>query len=1154
MTQHDPSDDTSLPVQILERIDSVCRDFERAWRSGDHPRIEDYLAAAAGVERRELLQQLLLLDLDYRQETDDLPDQEEYHARFPQDGQLINDVFEGRSTDAEPPDPTLPSPTINVKIRETLPCRFGEYELLEEIAHGGMGVVYKARQLSLNRIVAVKMILKGQLARDLDVKRFHVEAEAAAKLDHPNIVPIYEVGEHHKQHFFSMAYIAGCGLDKMIRTNPLPGKVAAAYMKKVAEAIHHAHEQGVVHRDLKPSNILIDNNDEPRITDFGLAKRVDTDSDLTISGQTLGTPSYMPPEQVWGDQSQVGPQSDVYALGAVLYCLITGRPPFVADSTAATLLQVTEEEVVAPRRLNPSIDRDLETISLKCLEKVGARRYATCGDLAMELGRYLDGKPLLARPASRSAKTWRWCKRNPSVAALSAAVVFSLLAGVGISSYFAFVAAGQAHEAELRRAQADAERVAAERSRLVAQRQMHRAQMRAYEVSMISASNGLQAGNTRLTRRLLERHIPTDGAVDFRGFEWYYLHDKCDQSTHTLLPESEAIITCLAFSEDGRFLAAGGATDGKYQVGFFKTWDTSTWRRRVSVTDYIGSVSAMAFSESNSRLALGWGGTPLSLAPIRPGAISIWQVDRAAAPLTLPYRGPPVHGLAFMQGDRLVAVNAGRPHTTMPGELTVWDIETRQRVRQIAPLDRGMNRMVLSRRQQSIATFFGATIQLFSVSGERLGEVKSEAAIGDIAFTGSEDKLVSVGLAGIEAWDASTLERVRHIPAKECDSYFDCVASADSQQTMIVGGTLRDGIGASLEYWDIEKGERVEELKGHNAPVRSLAFSAAEKWLASAGQDGSLKIWRYPAPLNGSELRGKDVSLWSCLFSKEGTSVVTVDDAGEISAWSLDGKVCKVITKLDAGVVGSANMQRRPGTDTVVVASRNNTVVLCDLDDGSIQELGTTPAEPFSCAFSNDGSLVAVSGGMREGFWRIWRIKDRRVIAEKLDHVTTVYEIAFAPNGRAFASAHGDHNIRLWRIGETTPYGELLRNGRGFARSLCFSADSSRVYAGTFEGDLLVLDADSGDLLSINHAHGKTIMNIARSPDGRRLITSSSDGKISIWNAETLQELISIEADSPRVARLSPDGCALVATLFDQQNRQFMARIWDPHRVRSVSR
>jgi tRNA A-37 threonylcarbamoyl transferase component Bud32/tetratricopeptide (TPR) repeat protein len=313
-----------------------------------------------------------------------------------------------------------------------LPRRFGGYELLEEIARGGMGVVYKARQDKPARIVALKMILAGQLASQSDIDRFFAEAQAAAALDHPNIVPIFEVSEHEGQHYFTMGFVAGESLAERLARNPIPARDAATVIRDVALAAQYAHDNGVIHRDLKPANIMLDESGRVRVTDFGLAKRQTVSSDLTCTGQLLGTPSFMSPEQVVGDSEKVGPPADVYALGSTLYALLSGRPPFQAASTIDTLKQVVEREPVSPREFDAAIPRDLETIVLKCLEKAPARRYSSARELADDLDRFLSDRPIVARRASSAERVVRWCRRNSLVTALIGTAAASLVTALTI--------------------------------------------------------------------------------------------------------------------------------------------------------------------------------------------------------------------------------------------------------------------------------------------------------------------------------------------------------------------------------------------------------------------------------------------------------------------------------------------------------------------------------------------------------------------------------------------------------------------------------------------------------------------------------------------------------------------------------------------------
>jgi serine/threonine protein kinase len=370
--------------------------------------------------------------------------------------------------------------------------------LLEEIARGGMGIIYKARQKSLGRIVAVKMLLFGdQSGKDL-AQRFRAEAAVAASLQHPNIVAMHEVSAHEGQPFFAMDFIEGQSLAKLSAECEVRNaewlRRAARYVKIVAEAIDYAHERGILHRDLKPSNVLIDPFDQPRVTDFGLAKRLHHDSELTLSGQVLGSPNYMPPEQAAAKRGLVGRRSDVYSLGAILYHLLTGRPPFVGETLTDTLQDVVNQEPVSPRLLNPSVPRDLETLCLKCLEKEPARRYQTAQALAGDLDRFLQGKPIQARPVGHAEKLWRWCRRKPVVAGLGAVAVLSLLAVAATSTVSTI-------------------RIAQEQRTL-------RQNLYASEVNVVQ--HALEDGNYGLARRTLDGHRPAPGQEDLRGFEWRY--------------------------------------------------------------------------------------------------------------------------------------------------------------------------------------------------------------------------------------------------------------------------------------------------------------------------------------------------------------------------------------------------------------------------------------------------------------------------------------------------------------------------------------------------------------------------------------------------------------------------------------------------------
>jgi serine/threonine-protein kinase len=447
-----------LPVERL--VEALREDQARRWQAGQRVPAEDYLRQYPSVRAStEAAVDLIYAEFLLRERLGDRPDTGEYLRRFPEYADVLGPQLElhravaaGPSSNASAA-PEAPAEEATLvggpSVAGAIPWpSVPGYEILGELGRGGMGVVYQARQVALNRLVALKMILAGNQAGPADRARFCAEAEAVARLQHPNIVQIYEVGEHHGIPYFSLEYCNGGTLAAHLAGTPLPPRQAADLVQTLTRAMHVAHQHGIIHRDLKPANVLLVSGGvvsgkwsqstthhspltthQLKITDFGLAKKLDATEAQTASGAIVGTPSYMAPEQAGGQRHQIGPATDVYALGAILYECLTGRPPFKAATPLETVLQVVGEEPVPPARLQPSLSRDLDTICLKCLEKVPVHRYPSALALADDLRRFLEGKPIKARPVGAIEKIAKWVKRKPASAALWAVSVAAILAG-----------------------------------------------------------------------------------------------------------------------------------------------------------------------------------------------------------------------------------------------------------------------------------------------------------------------------------------------------------------------------------------------------------------------------------------------------------------------------------------------------------------------------------------------------------------------------------------------------------------------------------------------------------------------------------------------------------------------------------------------------
>ena len=479
------------------------------------------------------------------------------------------------------------------------------YEILAELGRGGMGVVYKARHIELNRLVALKMVLAGVHVGPRELARFRSEAAAVAALQHPNIVQVYEVGEQDGRPYFALEFVDGGSLAQRLTGAPLPPRWSAQLLEQLARTIHFAHQRGIVHRDLKPANILLASRESrvespepvfglstldsglstPKITDFGLAKQIQTGAALTQSGTVLGTPSYMAPEQALGKNREVGPAADIYALGAILYEMLTGRPPFRAETSLDTMLQVASEEPVPLSRLQPKLPRDLQTICLKCLHKEPWNRYPTAEALADDLNRFLIGEPIQARPVGTPERLVKWARRRPSLAALILLALSSAIAGFALMCR-------EWNEEKNRREKLQA-----------AQEEKDQALARA-EASLYFHRIALAEREFLANHLVRARHLLQECPPDLRRWEWRYLNRLCLSDLLTLRGHDNSVY-CLTFSPDGRYLASASLDQT------VKVWDAVTGKM-------VGSRKEGLPRDRSGVLAFGSNRPPALLRPRQP--------------------------------------------------------------------------------------------------------------------------------------------------------------------------------------------------------------------------------------------------------------------------------------------------------------------------------------------------------------------------------------------------------------------------------------------------------------------------------------------------------------------------------------------------------
>ncbi len=1037
--------------------------------------------------------------------------------------------------------------------------QFGDYELIAEIARGGMGIVYRARQRSLNRIVAVKVILAGQLATPESVRRFQLEAEAAARLDHPGIVPIYEIGDVETQHFYSMKLIDGvslaeCRSDFSLDSTTTPAAIRrqelriSGLLASVARALEYAHQHGVLHRDLKPSNILMDRESLPHLTDFGLAKLTGgNDCSLTLTQAVLGTPGYMAPEQAAG-RSDVTTRSDIYGIGAILYELLTGRPPFVGANAVETLWMAVHDEPVPPRKLNPTVNRDLETIALRCLEKNPQNRYSTAAEVADEFQRFLRREPIRARPISSVEQFTRWCQRNRRTAVLAGSLLGLLVIGSVMVSW---------------------QWVRAERANI-------RLTENVADLKWTTISNMIDTGQSSRGLAIvasLIRKDPRDWKAAMFGLSLVEQRRFPVPAAPAIRHPEGAELTVARLSPDGSRIATA-SFDGTARI-----WDAGTSRQLGPPLQHASTVNEIEFSRNGKLLVTASADMTVSLWDALTGQLILPKIKQDAE----------VDSASFSDDNRYILVRTQKMATVYDLRGTkVWDSKPDEgRLISVRFFRNGQSVFLVRQTEQQ------STIQVHDTETGYLRNVFNIPRMthADVSEDGS--CIATISGAKVFLWDPYDGKLRREITTKEHAQLMDVKLNANGSQCAIMS------TDQWIRLWNTESGIAVTPELEHEYLINGCAFANDGKSLLSWSDDATVRLWNLSEsdsvdsgprgvdidPMRHSqrvihaelgklddrdvclatlshlksrtnETRTGSVQLWKLPRPKDDQdrgfgidpggfdSAVLSRDGRIVAIAKTDSTICIQDTvsakhlcppiRIEAGVWG---MEFVPDGSQLVTAGTRGHVSRWSIPGGEL--VGTPVKLPTTfqpLEMSEDGEYFVT--GSTDGFTRCWSTETGQVLWEA-KHGSEINAVAISHDGRWVASAGEDRVVRVWHR-DTGRLQSELRGHTNEVMRVLFSPDDRLLGTAALDSTARIWDLASDQELYLLPHQGE-VTDIDFSPDGQLIATGSRDRTAMIWLVATGRPCVSslLHSQAIRDVRFSPDGLRLLALDFHGP------RLWD---------